>query len=225
MTPDAPAAVLFDMDGTLIDSEHQWLRAETAVMARHGATWTAEDQLTCLGGPLERVGEYMVAKLRSSAVTSQMLQMEVLATMEDLLRSEPLTWQPGARELVRDALDHGIPTALVTASWRALIDAVHMVMTEDIGEDPFTVIVGGDEVANPKPHPDPYLVAAASLAVDAVDCLAIEDSPTGVTAALQARCRVIAVPQLLDVPIAGNVRVVESLRGQTVASLWRLHAD
>lgn len=225
MSPTKPAAVLFDMDGTLIDSEHQWLRAETEVMARHGAVWTQADQLTCLGGPLERVGEYMVAKLASADVSSEMLQMELLAAMEALLRSEPVTWQPGARELVLDALRQRIPTALVTASWRALIDAVHSVMTEDIGEDPFTVIVGGDEVAKPKPHPDPYLVAAASLAVDAAECLAIEDSPTGVTSALQAHCRVIAVPQLLDVPTADNVRIVDSLHGHSVDSLWRLHAD
>lgn len=223
MSAVQPAAVLFDMDGTLIDSEHQWLRAETTVMERHGARWTEHDQLTCLGGPLEKVGDYMVAKLPHGDVTSQVLQMDVLAEMELLLRSEPLTWQPGARDLVRDALRRRIPTALVTASWRALIDAVHLTMSEDIGEDPFTVIVGGDEVANPKPHPDPYLAAALALAVDPVDCLAIEDSPTGVTSATTAACRVIAVPQLLEVPVAANVRLVESLAGHSVASLWRLH--
>ena len=217
-----PRAVLFDMDGTLIDSEHLWLEAEHLVMASLGGTWSQADQRECLGGPLERVIEYMLAKV-STDITFQESMELLLSTMEHLLRTTPLQWRPGARALIDETLALGIPTALVTASWRRLIDAVEWAIDHDLGRQAFTLTIGGDEVENTKPHPEPYQEAARRLGFAPADCLALEDSPTGTASAQAAGCRVIAIPHIA--PIHANERVVQisSLEGASLESLWRMH--
>lgn len=215
-----PAAVLFDMDGTLIDSEGLWLDAEIAVMGALGATWTEADQAHCLGGPLERVADYMIE--RSGAIQStSAVGLMLLDGMEQRLRDSPLAWRPGARALLVECREAGVPTALVSASWNRLIDAVSDKIRSDIGLRPFDVVVAGDDVANSKPHPDAYLAAAAALGVQPCDCLALEDSPTGVRSAVSAGCHVIAVPHIavVDEPAA---HLVGSLEGWSLRNLWHL---
>lgn len=213
-----PAAVLFDMDGTLIDSEGLWLDAEHAVMDSLGATWTAADQEYCLGGPLERVADYMIS--RSGAdITADAVGRRLLDEMEQRLRSTPLAWQPGARALLLECRQAGVPTALVSASWARLIDAVQEQVEADLGLTAFDTVVAGDEVTNSKPHPEPYLTAAATLGHAPELCLALEDSPTGVRAAVAAGCRVIAIPHIADVQIDG-AHVVTTLEGSGLADLW-----
>ncbi|MDO8309156.1 MAG: HAD family phosphatase [Actinomycetota bacterium] len=213
-----PDAVLFDMDGTLIDSEGLWLRAEEIVMARMGTGWTEADQRECLGGPVERVAQYMVAKA-SSDRDPVGVGTELLDEMESLLRSTPLAWQPGARSFLDDARRRGIPTALVSASWGRLIDAVSEQVEAEVGGPAFDVVVAGDEVEESKPHPEPYLTAASALGVAPERCLVLEDSPTGVASGVAAGCRVVAIPHLAMIDIPG-VRVLASLTGHTAASLW-----
>ena len=216
-----PAAVLFDMDGTLIDSEPHWQRAETELMAEHGFTWSHADATLCLGGPLTRVGDIMAARLGpDAAISSQEIQGELMERMEDLLRRNPLVWRPGARSLLAETLALGIPTALVTATYRRLIDAVHVTIAEDLGGEPFTVVVGGDEVTNGKPHPEPYLAAAAALAAEPGRCLVIEDSPTGVASGHAAGCRVIAVEYLAHIEPRERVHIVSTLDGRGLEDLW-----
>lgn len=219
LRPDLPAAVLFDMDGTLIDSEGLWLQAETAVMVDLGAGWTAADQAHCLGGPLERVAAYMLE--RSGATLAQeAVGGLLLDRMEAQLRSAPLSWRPGARELLAEARALGVATALVSASWARLIAAVHDRMDAEIGTRAFDAVVAGDDVAQGKPHPEPYATAAALVGVPPGDCLALEDSPTGVVSALDAGCRVVAIPHIAVVDDPRAV-IVETLTGESVASLWR----
>lgn len=216
-----PSAVLFDMDGTLIDSEHLWLEAEHIVMAALGGTWSEADQRECLGGPLERVIDYMLARVTSSMSAAQAVEM-LLSTMEELLRTTPLQWRPGARSLVDETLILGIPTALVTASWRRLIDAVEWAIDHDLGRKAFTLTIGGDEVENTKPHPEPYQEAARRLGFAAKDCLALEDSPTGAQSALAAGCRVVAIPHIAEIEAHAGIAQIASLEGLSLRSLWQL---
>jgi HAD superfamily hydrolase (TIGR01509 family) len=217
-----PAAVLFDMDGTLIDSEGLWLEAEHAVMSQLGGRWTDADQSHCLGGPLERVADYMIDLSGSSASTADVGRM-LLDTMEERLHSSPLAWRPGARALVLECRERGIPTALVSASWNRLIDAVGHKIETDLRRPAFDVTVAGDDVARGKPHPEPYLTAAASLGHPPAECLALEDSPTGVRSAVAAGCRVVAIPHLASVTGHGAA-VVTTLEGWSLTELW-VHAQ
>jgi len=217
-THHRPAAVLFDMDGTLVDSEGLWLQAEEAVMRGLGASWSSADQAHCLGGPLERVAEYMIDRAGATASVDEVGTM-LLDEMEHRLRTSPLMWRPGARELLLECRNAGLPTALVSASWKRLIDAVAEHIHEDLRVPAFDVVVAGDDVEQSKPHPDPYLRAARLLGVHPDACLAIEDSPTGVRSAVAAGCRVVAVPHIAEVREAG-VAIIETLAGRTVADLW-----
>ena len=214
----SPAAILFDMDGTLIDSEGLWLKAEITVMSELGATWTDEDQAYCLGGPLERVVDYMLQRSASLEPPSFVMD-RLLDTMEEYFRQSPLSWRPGARGLLAEARHRGVPTALVSASWNRLIDAVSAKIDDDLGMRAFDVVVAGDDVANSKPHPEPYLTAAELLGVVPRECLALEDSPTGVESATAAGCRVIAIPHIADVD-ARRALVVDTLEGWSVDELW-----
>ena len=213
-----PHAVLWDMDGTLVDTEGLWLASEHQVMGALGASWTDEDQVICLGGPLERVTAHMRERSATDLDDDAVGQM-LLDAMEGRLRNEPLEWRPGARELLLECTALDLPTALVSASWARLITAVVEGIETDLGFPPFATIVAGDDVRNSKPHPEPYLEAARRLGTTASDCLALEDSPTGITSARDAGCAVIAIPQLATVAHLGTA-VVETLAGSTIGGLW-----
>ena len=216
---ELPDAVLFDMDGTLIDSEHLWLEAEIAVMDGLGSSWSSDDQAHCLGGPLERVVDYMIGK-SGTDVGADEVGHRILDAMEFRLRNSPLSWRPGARALVLECHELGVPTALVSASWNRLIDAVGEKIDADIGRQAFDIIVAGDDVENGKPHPDPYLTAARNLGMQPDRCLALEDSPTGVHSAVAAGCRVVAIPHIAEV-VDTTALVIDSLESWTLARLWQ----
>lgn len=218
---DCPGAVLFDMDGTLIDSEPLWFSAEIDVMAELGSKWSHADQEVCLGGPLERVAHYMVQRSGTKRPASDVGAL-LLRTIEGHMRREPLTWRPGALDFLKATIAAGIPRALVTASWAVLVDAVAERMALEVGEEPFTVIVAGDHTTNGKPHPEPYLRAAELLAAQPGECLAIEDSPTGVRSAVAAGCVVVAVPHIAAVPAeASYVHVITTLESTGPCRLWQ----
>lgn len=207
-----PAAILFDLDGTLLDSEELWWEAESRTVAAWGGHWTREDQAHCLGGPLERVSAYM-AERTGSPLTPVEIGERILATMEALLRAGQLRWRPGALALLTECRSNGVPTALVSASHRSLLDAVADAVAHEPGmPDPaFDVTVAGDEVNESKPHPEPYWTAAEKLGVDIAECVVIEDSPTGVASGQASGAYVIAVPHIVDIPPAPRRIVVGSL--------------
>lgn len=215
-----PGAVLFDLDGTLIDSEDLWWEAECLTVATWGGEWTREDQAHCLGGPLERVTAYM-ADRTGATIPPDAIGTALLATMEGLLRKGDIEWRPGALDLLVEVRRAGVPTALVSASHRLLLDAVADAVADHPGvpSPAFDVTVAGDEVNQGKPHPEPYVEAARRLGVEIADCIVIEDSPTGVASGQASGAYVVAVPHIVAIPAADRRAVVDSLEGVTLADL------
>jgi len=213
----APAAVLLDMDGLLVDSEPIWFEVECDVARRLGGTWTPEHQHALLGSSLPRAAAYLLefSGGSGSGVSVDASVDEVagwlLEGMATRLRAEPPPVQEGARGLLAALDDAGLPCALVSSSYRVLVDAVLASLGEALGSLPFTATVAGDEVAHRKPHPEPYLAAARLLGADPRRCVVLEDSPTGVASGRAAGCAVIAVPSLVPVEPAPGVRVLSSL--------------
>jgi HAD superfamily hydrolase (TIGR01509 family) len=214
MTP--PQAVLFDMDGLLVDSERLWLETETEVMAWLGGTWTPEHQHDLIGGSLERTVAYMLA-LSGPVAPPEEVGERLLDGMERRLKADvPL--MPGAGALLDEVRAAGLPSALVSSTRRALMDLA----LEGLGRDRFTVTVAGDEVARNKPDPEPYVTAARMLGVDPRRCAALEDSPNGARSASDAGCRVIVIPSLLPVPDGPGRTFAGSLRDIDLAHLRAL---
>lgn len=196
-----PAAVLWDMDGTLVDTEPYWIASEFALAERHGATWSREQALALVGSDLLDSGafirEQMGLDLTPAAIVEELLDGVVARVRE------AVPWQPGARELLAALHADGLRCALVTMSYRRFVEPI----LEHLPTGAFEVVVTGDEVERGKPHPDPYLLAAERLGVDPAACLAIEDSPPGAASAEAAGCGVLVVPNHVAVP-AGERRVV-----------------
>ena len=211
-----PAAVLFDMDGLLVNTEPFWFEAEAVVMARMGVSWAPEDQAVLIGGPMKQAVAYMIERAGGGHDPDEVAR-SLKHEMEALLALGPIRWMPGARELLVSLLGVGTPRALVSSSARALMRHVLAAVHEDVGPDAFDVTLAGDEVARTKPHPDPYLEAANQLGVDPRDCLVLEDSRTGVTSGLAAGCIVIAVPHAtpysLPIEPADRLHLRRSLEG------------
>lgn len=199
-------AVLFDMDGLLVDTEHCWGRAEREVMAWLGrADWTDEDSAALVGGPLSRVAEIMVERAGSDVSPAE-AEQRLVDTMAGLLASGA-EHRPGAPELLDDLTAHGVRCALVSSSPRVLVDAV----LDDVGGEHFVLTLAGDEVPRTKPYPDPYLTACARLGTDPARTVVLEDSPVGVAAAEAAGCVVVAVPYVVPIDQAPRRHVVPSL--------------
>ncbi|GAA1275121.1 HAD family hydrolase [Sphaerisporangium rubeum] len=199
-------AVLFDMDGLLVDTEKYWFQVETDVMARLGHGWTVEDQERLVGGSMPATVAYM---LRVSGSSHHPADVErwMLEGLFTLLEAGVET-MPGAQELLTEVRAAGVPTALVTSSSRPVADAV----LATVGRHNFDVVVTGDDVTRFKPDPEPYLLAARLLGADPRSCAALEDSPNGVAAATAASCSVVAVPSVVPIPAAPRRLVVESLK-------------
>ena len=212
-------AVLFDMEGLLVRTEETWLAVEYEVMAALGGCWGPEHQRALLGSSLGTAAGYL-RELAGGEVAPEQVAEMLLASMERRLRAGPVAWMPGAQELLQELRAAGVPCGLVSASFRRLVDAV----LAAVGGWHFAVTVAGDEVERTKPHPDPYLRAAALLGVPPSACVVLEDSPTGVAAAMAAGCPTVAVPSLVPVESRAGLRVVRSLREDDLAGM-RAHAD
>jgi HAD superfamily hydrolase (TIGR01509 family) len=203
---------LFDMDGLLIDSEPLWLEAETAIMARLGASWSEEDQAQLLGGSLERSVRYLLSKA-TRAAAPELIGEWLMSDIIERVRRDGVPVQPGARELLAAVRRAGLPHALVTSSERGFMDAV----LASTGMR-FDVLVCAEDVTATKPDPEPYLLAAKLVDVDPGDCFALEDSPNGVASAEAAGCRVFAVPSLVPIRPAPGRTVVPSLLDLTASA-------
>jgi HAD superfamily hydrolase (TIGR01509 family) len=213
-------AVLWDMDGTLIDSEPLWIEQERLLMERVGATWSHEDAIHCVGGPMARVDAYMRSKLPSDIqesfqpldLTNQLLQL-----MEKRL-SQNVSFTPGAHTLVHEMKTANLPLALVSASSRPLMDAA----LKSIGSYLFDVTISDNDVTNSKPDPEGYVKAAEALGVDIARSLIIEDSITGMSAAIASGAFVIGLPHVARLPHGEKVIHHPSLDGLTMRAISEL---
>ena len=214
--PPPPDAVLWDLDGTLVDTEPSWLAAEFALAGRHGATWSEADGLSLVGNDLVESGRYIKQRM-GLALTPEEIVDELL---DDMVVSvtRGVTFRPGARSLLDDLRALLVPCALVTMSYRRMVDPI----LEHLPQDAFAAVVTGDEVRHGKPHPEPYLTAAKVLGVAPARCIAIEDSVTGAASAQAAGARVVVVPNRVDVPVGPGRVVVPTLRGVSVPDLVRI---
>ncbi len=217
MRTDLPAAVLWDMDGTLVDTEPYWQEAEAELVTSFGGTWRAEDGLAQVGLSLWISAEMLQAKgvPWDTARIIEHLQAQVMSRLD---RQVP--WRPGARELLAELREAGVPTALVTMSMRPMAEQVAAAARRD--GPIFDVLVTGSDVEQPKPHPEPYLRAMELLAVNPELCVAIEDSPPGLVSAVTAGAAAIGVPHTVDLPPGTGYVVWRSLAGRSLADLAAL---
>ncbi|MGW0878790.1 HAD family hydrolase [Streptomyces sp. NPDC002671] len=198
-------AVLLDMDGTLVDTEGFWWDVEVEVFAALGHTLDESWRHVVVGGPMTRSAGFLI-EATGADITLDDLTVLLNEGFEDRIgRALPL--MPGAARLLAELREHAVPTALVSASHRRIIDRVLTVL----GPHHFDLSIAGDEVSRTKPYPDPYLLAAAGLGVNPVRCAVVEDTLTGVTAAEAAGCRVVAVPSVAPIAPAERRTVVTSL--------------
>jgi HAD superfamily hydrolase (TIGR01509 family) len=204
------------MDGTLVDTEPYWIRAETELVESYGGTWTHEDALGVIGAGLWTSAE----ALRAHGV--QLSGDEVVDWLTNRVREQLTTsgvpWRPGSRELLAAVREAGIPTALVTMSVRPMAEQI----VAEIPFDAFDLLVTGDEVDNPKPHPEAYLTAARGLGVVPSDAIAIEDSVSGITAAIAAGTIAVGVPHIVPLPTGADRTIWPTLVGRTVDDLVEL---
>jgi HAD superfamily hydrolase (TIGR01509 family) len=188
-----PEAVLLDLDGTLLDSEPLWSTAAGDHARMHGCRWTAADSAEITGWSVPAVA----ALLRERGVPLE--AEEIAEQLHENVRvglELALPWRPGALDLLTLIRWAEVPSALVTMSYRTVVD---LVLGQTI-PGTLRVVVTGDDVNRPKPHPEAYLTAARALQVAPARCLAVEDSPTGVAAALAAGMLVFAVDPEQDLP-------------------------
>ncbi|MEV1146815.1 HAD family phosphatase [Micromonospora sp. NPDC049799] len=208
--------MLFDMDGTLVDSEKLWDVALRELADAYGGSLSDAARKAMIGTSMAASMRILHEDLGQPERDPEVSAAWIDARILELFRTG-LRWRPGASPLLRAVRAAGIPTALVTSSGRALVE----VALDTLGRDNFDVVVCGDEVDAAKPHPEPYLTAARMLGVPIARCVAIEDSPTGVASALAAGAAVLAVPAEVPLSPADGVHQLESL---TAADLELLAA-
>lgn len=215
---DRPAAVLWDMDGTLVDTEPFWLAAETELVHAWGGHWSMEDSLTLVGSSLTNSARVLQSRgvdLEPEEIV-QLLTTRVLEQLE-----ETVPWRPGSREMLTAVRESGVPTALVTMSIRRMADRI----AASAGFPAFDVVIAGDEVTNGKPDPEAYLRAAIALDVEITDCIAIEDSEFGVAAAVASGATTLALPLHVRLPESPAYTRWESLEGHSLDELFALHTQ
>lgn len=208
-----PAAVLWDMDGTLIDSEPYWMKSEGAFAKANNSTWTEQDGLSLVGMSL-----YDSSKIIKEKVGSDLEPEEIIERLTDEVTAQlkqEIFWRPGAKELLLLLRKKNIKTALVTMSMHRMAKQV----VDSIGFDAFDFIVAGDDVLHGKPHPEAYLKAAELLGVNPTECVAFEDSLSGLRSAEAAGTKAVGIRNIVEIPEQEGRILWPTLEGVTISDL------
>lgn len=206
------SAVLWDLDGTLVDSEGYWGLAERALSARYPGEWTHEDGLALTGLSLPVSCQIMRDKMQIHDLSVDEIIQELTDGVLFHL-NQGVNWRPGALELATQVHRAGLPQAIVTMSIRRMAEAVQLAAHRETGLEIFNIVVAGDDVENGKPHPEAYLTAAAKLGLNPSQCVAIEDSVNGLTSAEAAGTRALGVPNIVAVPAQPGRTIWPTLQG------------
>lgn len=211
-----PKAVLWDLDGTLVDTEPYWIATEFALAAEHGASWSREHALQLVGNDLIESGRYI-----REVMGLEMSAEEIVDYLNDGVVAqvqESVPWREGALDLLAALRAAEVPCGLVTMSYQRFVAPIVAALPPET----FRVIVTGDQVSRGKPHPEPYMTAAGALGLESGECVAIEDSNTGATSAEAAGCAVLVVENHVDVAPSARRTFAASLADVTVESLAEL---
>ncbi len=204
------------MDGTLVNTEPYWISAETELIVDFGGTWTHEEALQLVGSGLWASAEIIQAK--GVTLSAEEIIDHLTDRVLEQLVEFGIPWRPGARELLVELREAGIPTALVTMS----IGRMAHHIADRLGFVGFDAVVSGEDVVNSKPHPEPYLRGAELLGLDIAQCVAIEDSEPGIASAAAAGAIVIGVPFIVPIEEGTATVLWETLEGRTLADLSAL---
>lgn len=193
-----PAAVFWDMDGTLVDTEPLWNESQRALVEQDGGQWTTALAHSLVGQALDHG-----ARLLQEAGVRQGIGEIIEHTMTDVARAvrRSVPWRPGAREMLAALGDAGVPCALVTMSHAPLAT----VFAESLPPGTLEFLVTGDMVLRGKPDPEPYVTALDVMArrhegLDTATCVAVEDSLPGLLSAAGAGLPTVAIPHVMDLP-------------------------
>lgn len=214
-----PSAVLFDLDGTLVDTEPLWLSGQRHLVQQHGTKWDPRvaDEVVGVGllEGAELLARYTGIRWEPAAIVEYLVDY----VRTGMAQRDP-QWFPGVPTLFDLLQRLEVPAAIVTSSYRSLAEVV-------VGAAPtgmFSTVVSGDEVTNAKPHPEPYLIAATELAVPIHGCLVVEDSPPGVASGLASGAVTVAIPKSIPIPPAEGLSRLRSAEELTEGTLRRLVA-
>ena len=210
MSATNPQAVLWDLDGTIVDSEPYWLLSEQRLVEDFGGTWSEADGFALIGAGLTNAAEHLQkcgVDMPVDAIVKRMVD-EV-----DEMNARQVPWRPGALELIRSIHDAGIPQVIVTMSYRTTANFV----ADEVGL--FAGVVCGEDVTHSKPHPEPYVMGAALVGFDASECVALEDSVPGSASAVAAGAVTIAVPLHVPLPESENYTIWHTMVGRDVSHI------
>ncbi len=218
--PVNPSAVLWDFDGTLVDTEPIWAETEAEMLAPYGVVW-GEEMMLSLIGQSAAITTLQMAEAIGQPERHAEIHVELHQRIADRLRRDGLPFLPGALELLEAAAEDGVPMAVVTASNGVIMEAAEELLPPSV-----RFVIHGDDVANSKPHPDPYLLAMRRLGVAPQESVALEDSVPGAASALASGAFVYAVPVLAQLdPHPRMVISTDGLRSTTWPDLVRIWRD
>lgn len=209
MTLQLPSAILWDMDGTLVDSEPYWMAAEEELVKSYGGEWTADDGRKLIGTGLPQAARVFQSRGVQLSVDEIVARLSA-QVLEQLVDAVP--WRPGVLELMAELDAAGIPSGIVTMSLRSNA----LFIADKLGIEH---VVSGDDVDHEKPHPEAYLRGAALFQVPPEACIAFEDSLPGLASASAAGTVAIGVPAHVDLPPSESYTVWPTLVGRTLTDL------